>query len=64
MLKQLWINPLKTKTIIKIGSDIWIGSDAIICNDIGNICVVGMRSVVIKKVNNNTIVAGSPAKNI
>ena len=48
----------------KIGNNVYIGSGAKILGPIivGDSCVVGANSVVIKNVKNNTVVAGIPAK--
>jgi len=48
--------------MIKIGSDVWIGSNAVICNDIGNRCIIGAGSVVVKNVEDHSLVAGNPAR--
>ena len=49
---------------IKVGNDVWIGSDAIILPgvNIGEGCVIGAGSVVTKDVDPYSIVAGNPAK--
>ena len=51
------------KSSITIGDHVWIAADAFISPDIsiGNNAVVGARSVVVKNVPKNTIVAGHPA---
>lgn len=52
------------KTGIKIGSDVWIGRDALIMPQvtIGNGAVIGAGAIVTKNVPAYTIVAGVPAK--
>ena len=47
---------------ITVGSDVWIGTHSVIAADVGNHCVVGTGSVVVKPVENNSIYAGNPAK--
>ncbi|KAJ3307136.1 Maltose acetyltransferase [Kappamyces sp. JEL0829] len=49
---------------ITIGSDVWIGGNAVICPGvtIGDGCVIGAGSVVTKDVPAWTCVAGNPAK--
>ncbi|HIE29945.1 TPA: acyltransferase [Candidatus Poribacteria bacterium] len=47
---------------IRVGNDVWIGTGAIVMDDIGNGAIVGAGSVVTKKVKPYTIVAGNPAK--
>jgi len=46
---------------IKIGSDTWIGSNAIIMESVGEGCVIGAGSVVTKEVEPYSICAGNPA---
>ena len=51
--------------ILNIGSDVWIGANAIItpsCKKIGNGSVIGAGSIVTKDVPDYAIVAGNPAK--
>jgi len=54
----------KTKGDVIIGSDVWIGHEALIVSGvtIGNGSVVGARSVVSKDVPSYAIVAGNPAR--
>jgi len=49
---------------IRIGSDVWIGSNSVIMEDIGNGSIVGAGSVVTKPVEAYTIVAGNPAREL
>jgi chloramphenicol O-acetyltransferase type B len=48
----------------KVGSDVWIGSEAIIMPgvELGHGCVIGTRAVVTKDVPAYAVVAGNPAK--
>lgn len=52
------------KPPITIGADAWICADAFVGPgvNVGNGAIVGARSVVIKNVSENTIVAGNPAR--
>ena len=50
------------RSTITIGSDVWIGSNAVITSSIGNRCVVGAGSVIVKPVPDQSIYAGNPAK--
>lgn len=54
----------KTKGDVLIGSDVWIGTEAIILSGvtIGDGAVIGARSVVTKNVPPYAIIAGNPAK--
>lgn len=52
----------KGRKMIKIGPDVWIGSNSVICNNIGNRCVIGAGSVVVKNVEDYSLVAGNPAR--
>jgi virginiamycin A acetyltransferase len=47
---------------IRIGRDSWIGDRAVVMADVGEHCVVGAGSVVVKPVPDFAIVVGSPAK--
>lgn len=54
--------PARGRKMIHIGSDVWIGSDSVIGSDIGNRCVIATGSVVVKKVEDHSLVGGNPAK--
>jgi len=60
--KKISIQESLGLTRLLIGSDIWIGSNCVIANDIGSRCVIGTGSVVIKKADNHGVYAGNPAK--
>ena len=47
---------------ICLGNDVWIGSHAIIMDQVGPGSIVGAGSVVTKKVEPYSVVAGNPAK--
>ena len=59
--KLIWDTPAPGRRMITIGSDVWIGNDAVICNDIGSRCVVAVNSVVLRRVRDHTLVGGNPA---
>ena len=48
----------------KIGKNVWVAPNAAIINacSIGDNALIGMGAVVVKKVENDTIVIGIPAK--
>jgi serine acetyltransferase len=48
--------------VVHIGSDVWIGSNCVISADIGNRCVIGSGSTVVKPVPDHSIYAGNPAR--
>jgi acetyltransferase-like isoleucine patch superfamily enzyme len=60
--KLIWDTPSKGRRMITIGSDIWIGSNSVIGNDIGDRCVVAAGAVVVNKVEPHSLVGGNPAK--
>jgi len=47
---------------VSVGRDTWIGNGAIIVADIGQGCVVGAGSVVVKAIPDFGVAAGNPAK--
>jgi acetyltransferase-like isoleucine patch superfamily enzyme len=47
---------------IRVGRDCWIGSHAVVMHDVGPGSVVAAASVVVAPVEENTVVAGNPAK--
>lgn len=55
------VNPSKP---IKIGEHVWLGSNCTILKgvSIGKDSIIGLGSVVTKSIDNNTIVAGNPAR--
>jgi acetyltransferase-like isoleucine patch superfamily enzyme len=46
---------------IKVGSDVWIGSNSVICEDVGDRCVVGVSSLVISPLASHGLYVGHPA---
>lgn len=47
---------------ISIGSDVWIGSNAIIASDIGTRCVIGAGSLLIRPAESYSVYGGNPAR--
>lgn len=52
----------KGRQMITIGSDVWIGSNAVITCDIGTRCVIGAGSVLVRPADDKGVYAGNPAK--
>lgn len=50
------------RRMISIGSDVWIGSNAIIASDIGTRCVIGAGSLLVKPAESFGVYGGNPAK--
>jgi virginiamycin A acetyltransferase len=50
------------RKMISIGSDVWIGSNAIIASDIGTRCVIGAGSLLVKPAESYGVYGGNPAK--
>lgn len=47
---------------VRIGADTWVGNKAVIGCDVGEKCIVGAASVVVKPVADFSIMAGNPAR--
>ena len=47
---------------ISIGNDVWVGTNAVVMNDIKDGAVIGAGAVVNRKVSKYSICAGNPAK--
>ena len=47
---------------IRIGNDVWIGSNSVVMEDIEDGCIIGSGSVVNKRMGRYSIVAGNPAR--
>ena len=49
---------------VKIGNDCWFGANVVVCPGvtIGDGCVIGAGSVVVKDIPSNTFAAGNPCK--
>lgn len=60
--RLIWDTPGKGRRVIKIGSDVWIGSNSVIGDDVGNRCVIATGSVVTKPIPDHTLAGGVPAK--
>lgn len=59
-----WRQASRGRKTIVLGSNIWIGSNCCITSDIGDSCVIGAGSVVVKPTESYSIYAGNPAKKI
>ena len=60
---SLWSMPLVAKPI-EIGENTWVGADAFVGPgvSIGELCVIGARSVVVKDVPPRSVAAGNPCR--
>lgn len=50
------------RKMITIGSDVWIGSNSIIASDVGERCVIGAGSLLVKPAKSFGVYGGNPAK--
>lgn len=50
------------RSMITIGSDVWIGSNSVIAASIGNRCVIGAGSVLVRDTEDHSVYAGNPAR--
>lgn len=50
------------RSMITIGSDVWIGSNAVIAASVGTRCVIGAGSVLVKATEDKCVYAGNPAR--
>lgn len=57
-------SPSQGRSMISIGTDVWVGSNAVIGCNVGNRCVVAAGSVVVHDVPDNSLVVGNPAKHV
>ncbi len=60
--KKISEQPGIGRRMIQIGSDVWIGSNSVVCNDIGNRCVVGVGSLIVKSIEGHGVFAGHPVR--
>jgi acetyltransferase-like isoleucine patch superfamily enzyme len=51
----------RTFSRVRIGRNSWVGNSAVVMADVGEECVVGAGSVVVKPVPPGAVVAGNPA---
>lgn len=56
--------PAKGRQRVHIGSNIWIGSNSVIAADIGDHCIIGAGSVLLKPAEADSVYSGNPAKRI
>lgn len=52
----------KGRTMINIGSDVWIGSNSVIAANVGCRCVIGAGSVLVRETEDHSVYAGNPAR--
>ena len=52
------------RRMIQIGSDVWIGSNSVICDNVGDRSVIGVGSLVVKSVEGHGIYVGRPARKV
>lgn len=50
------------RTMITIGSDVWIGSNSVIAASVRKRCVIGTGSVLVREAEDHSIYAGNPAR--
>lgn len=50
------------RNMITVGSDVWIGSNAVVAANVGRRCVIGAGSVLVKEAEDQSIYAGNPAR--
>jgi acetyltransferase-like isoleucine patch superfamily enzyme len=53
---------LKNFKIVHIGKNTWIGNSSVIMADIGESCIIGAGSVVVKPIPDWSVAVGNPAK--
>lgn len=55
-------NSVDRNQLITIGERVWVGSNAVIMNDVGDGCIIGAGSVLVDKATASSIWAGNPAR--
>jgi acetyltransferase-like isoleucine patch superfamily enzyme len=50
------------RKMISIGTDVWIGSNAVIAANVGHRCVIGAGCVLVREAESNSIYVGNPAR--
>ena len=56
------INHENRMNTVLVGKGSWIGESSVILADVGEDCIVGAGSVVVKPFSSNNVIAGNPAK--
>jgi acetyltransferase-like isoleucine patch superfamily enzyme len=46
---------------IRIGRNVWVGNSAVVMADVGDDCVIGAGSVVVRPIPSRSVAAGNPA---
>ena len=60
--KPIRLQQSSGRKTITIGTDVWIGSNAVIAANVGDRCVVGAGSVLVREADSHSIYAGNPAR--
>ncbi len=50
------------RATINIGSDVWIGSNAVVAADVGSRCVIATGSILVRPAESRSVYGGNPAK--
>jgi acetyltransferase-like isoleucine patch superfamily enzyme len=59
--RLIWDTPGKGRIRVNVGSDVWIGSNAVIGSDVGDRCVIATGSIVVKPIAAHSLAGGNPA---
>lgn len=60
--RLIWDTPGEGRRKVVIGSDVWIGSNAIVGADVGDRCVVAAGAVVVSAIASHSLAGGNPAR--
>lgn len=52
----------QTFTQVTIGKNVWIGTNSVIMADVGDDCIIGAGSVVVRPIPSGSVAVGNPAK--
>jgi len=62
--RRLQMEVVSEGGVLSIGSNTWVGQDAVLLANIGQNCTIGAGSVVYHDVADNTTVIGNPARKV